>query len=45
MRIKGLRLNNWEVIRQADFENLNDFVVIARRPSDTTSPASLISGM
>jgi predicted ATPase len=29
MRIKELRLNNWEVIRQADLLNLSDFVVIA----------------
>lgn len=29
MRIKELNLNNWTVIRQADFQNLSDFVVIA----------------
>jgi len=29
MRIKELNLNNWMVIRQADFQNLSDFVVIA----------------
>jgi predicted ATPase len=29
MRIKELRLNNWEVIRQADLLELSDFVVIA----------------
>lgn len=29
MRIKELNLNNWTVIRQADFHNLSDFVVIA----------------
>lgn len=29
MRIKELHLNNWMVIRQADFEDLSDFVVIA----------------
>ncbi|MGV8947708.1 MAG: AAA family ATPase [Lutibacter sp.] len=29
MRIKELKLNNWEVIRQADLLDLSDFVVIA----------------
>lgn len=29
MRIKELHLNNWTVIRQADLQNLSDFVVIA----------------
>ena len=29
MRIKELRLNNWEVIRQVDLLELSDFVVIA----------------
>ena len=29
MRIKEIHLNNWSVIRQADFEGLSDFVVIA----------------
>ena len=29
MRIKELNLNNWTVIRQADFHNLSDFIVIA----------------
>jgi predicted ATP-binding protein involved in virulence len=29
VRIKELNLNNWTVIRQADFQNLSDFVVIA----------------
>lgn len=29
MRIKELKLNKWNVIREADFENLSDFVVIA----------------
>lgn len=29
MRIKELHLNNWLVIRQADFQDLSDFVVIA----------------
>lgn len=29
MHIKELHLNEWSVIRQADFENLSDFVVIA----------------
>lgn len=29
MRIKELHLNNWAVIRQADFQDLSDFVVIA----------------
>jgi predicted ATPase len=29
MRIKELRLNNWEVIRQADLLELSDFAVIA----------------
>src|ERR1039457_2296400 len=29
MRIKELKLNNWEVIRQADLLELSDFVVIA----------------
>src|SRR3989338_10381281 len=29
MRIKELGLNKWNVIRQADFENLSDFVIVA----------------
>jgi predicted ATP-binding protein involved in virulence len=29
MKIKELHLNKWMVIRQADFEDLSDFVVIA----------------
>lgn len=29
MRIKELKLQNWRVVRQADFEELSDFVVIA----------------
>jgi predicted ATPase len=29
MRIKELKINNWKVIRQADFLDLSDFVVIA----------------
>ncbi|MGV3612241.1 MAG: AAA family ATPase [Fluviicola sp.] len=29
MRIKELKIKNWEVVRQADLEDLSDFVVIA----------------
>jgi recombinational DNA repair ATPase RecF len=29
MRIKELKLQDWRVVRQADFEELSDFVVIA----------------
>lgn len=29
MRIKELKINNYEVIRQADLEDLSNFVVIA----------------
>jgi predicted ATP-dependent endonuclease of OLD family len=29
MRIKSLYINNWNVIREANFENLGDFVVVA----------------
>ncbi len=29
MRIKELKIRNWEVVRQADLEELSDFVVIA----------------
>lgn len=29
MRIKELKINNWEVVRQADLEELSDFVVVA----------------
>lgn len=29
MRIKELHLKNWQVIRQADFADLSDFVVVA----------------